>query len=126
MSLRLKEFDDAIYSKNDAALEILREKQRKTSVTDAVQQLNTLADIERIDLFQFVCEYTRELWRYFPAMLQCAVQNRKTDMVLLFLTSLAEVEWSYRCTAFRHEEMALENVKFIQTKLEETNEFNLR
>lgn len=90
--------------------------QRTTPIAVALEQIDRLVDQERLDLVEFVCQFTHDLWRRFNDIAIAALRYRRADVAQLFVTSLADVEWSYLCTQYRKDDEERERKRFMHRR----------
>lgn len=112
----IEHIDKALRTKDELALEAVYALQRKTPIETALRQLNSCVELQRTDIFELVCSYTRELWRHFDRLLLAVLDAKQLELVSLFVTSLAEVEWSYRCTCFRRADEEEQQTLFMERR----------
>lgn len=112
----IEHINKALKTHDSVALESLYTLQRKTPLETALRQLDACVELHRTDIFELVCSYTRELWRLFDRLLTAVLEAKQLELVSLFVTSLAEVEWSYRCTCFRRAEEEEQHALFMERR----------
>lgn len=112
----IEHISKALKTNDSVALESVYALQRNTPLETAFRQLNACVELQRTDIFELVCSYTHELWRYFDRLLPILLDARELELVSLFVTSLAEVEWSYRCTCFRRAEEDEQHALFMERR----------